>query len=286
MKIIIAHIGFLWQNDDTLFTVLSHPCIYGDLTGLFSSKTRDLTDSLQKKVECPFDDWTPLEQKYYWSTKVFMGSDFNYFEAFHIVDQLLYFFSEDFYNRIDGNISVIQNLLSDTILKLLPNDFQLNSTPNTQVKNVTSLIFNQDLYNKIISTIFSLVKNNESSQNPNFFRIDKDLNHFKQFLDSSSFYAKNFNLQKQNLNSQYNFYFKWSNNPIMVSGTIPNMMNRFIIYIFSRNDLPKLSFELLKIFATQIPINSNNEEESSNEEIANKLKDIIENLNNKQNNDQ
>jgi predicted TIM-barrel fold metal-dependent hydrolase len=281
LKIIVAHIGFLWQSEDILFTALSHPCIYGDLTGLFSSKTRDLTDSLQKKVKCPFNDWTPLEQKYYWSTKVFMGSDFNYFEAFHIVDQLLYFFSEDFYNKIDGNVSVIQNLLSDTILKLLPNDFHPNSTPTSQVKNVTSLIFNLELYNKIISTIFSLVKNYESSQNPIFFRIDKDLDHFRQSLDSGSFYAKNFTLQKQNLNSQYNFYFKWSNNPIIVSGTIPNMMNRFIIYLFSRNDLPKLSFELLKNSATQIPINFNNEEDSSTEAITNKLKIIIENLNNK-----
>ncbi len=278
LKIIIAHIGFL--NDDILFSALSHPCIYGDLTGLFSSRTRDLMDNLQKKVVCPFSNLAPLEQKYYWSTKVFMGSDFTYFEAFHIVDQLLYFFSEDFYNKIDGNVSIIQNLLSDTILNLLPNDFQQNSISNTlKSKSVTSLIFNKNLYNKVISSIFSLFKNNASSQNPKFFRIDKDLSHFKQFLDSDSFYTKNFTIQKQNLNSQYNFYFKWSNNPIIVSGTIPNMMNRFIIYFFNSSDPSKPSFEVLKNSATDIQMISN---DSSNEEITSKLKVLIENLNNVQ----
>ena len=87
-------------------------------------------------------------------------------------------------------------------------------------------------------------------------------------------------LQKENLISQYNFYFKWANNPIIVSGTIPSMINRFIIYLFSKTDLPKPSFELLKNSATQVPIFSNNDEESSSEDITNKLKVIIENLNN------
>ena len=279
LKIIVAHIAFL--NDDILFTALSHPCIYGDLTGLLSSRARVLTENLQKKLVCPFENWTALERKYYWSTKVFMGSDFNYFEVYHIVDQLLYFFSEDFYRKIEGNISVIQNLLSNTILKLLPNDFQLNSSPINPKKKVTSLILNQNLYNDVISSIFSNFKNDDLNKNPIFFRIDNDLNHFKQFLDSNSFYSKNFSLQKKNLNSQYNFYFKWRNNPIIVSGTIPDMTNRFILYLFNGNDLPKPSFDSLKFVSGQDQVIFNDGEESSNENITNKLKLIYENLQSK-----
>ncbi|GAH11234.1 unnamed protein product, partial [marine sediment metagenome] len=56
LKIIIAHIGFLLGEDDFLFKVLSHPCIYGDLTGQFSSRTKNLIENLRQKVKCPFPD--------------------------------------------------------------------------------------------------------------------------------------------------------------------------------------------------------------------------------------
>jgi len=278
LKVIVAHIGFLMQNDDLLYEVLSHPCIYGDLTGLFSSRTKDLIENLYEKVKCPYQDLPSMGKKYYWSTKIFVGSDFNYFEAFHIVDQLLYFLSEDFYNLIEGNLSVLQNIFSENILNLIPNDIPARSKNLSKItkNNVFSVNLDQQQYNKFIDSVFSYIRNDTSDQNPNFFRIDQDIN-FNSFLQSQSFYSRNFSSQISGLTKQNNFYFTWNDYAFIISGIILNLMDRYVIYFFNNKELEDPSFELLKNSATQIILGELPPEEL-NKEIEIKTAEIFEKL--------
>ncbi|MHA1283972.1 MAG: amidohydrolase family protein [Promethearchaeota archaeon] len=255
LKVIIAHIGFLWQQDDILFKALSHPCIYGDLTGLFSSKTRDLIINLKEKVKSPFKSISEKEKKYYWSTKIFLGSDFNYFEAFHIVDQLLYFLSKDFYNLIEGNLLVLRNIFSNNIIRLLPNFFSdiniKNRALNKKKEYKLNFIFNKNDFFEFLNN-FIVGINNGNALYPSYFHYETNIN---QFSKKEYFITKNSLNHEQ---GEINFYFEWLEKPIILAGIIPhNIEDRYIIYLFNKNELNHLSFEKLKTLKIQDFINNN-----------------------------
>ncbi|TFF89405.1 MAG: hypothetical protein EU549_00780 [Promethearchaeota archaeon] len=278
LKVIVAHIGFLWQNDDFLFKALSNPCIYGDLTGQFSSKTKDLIENLYKKVKCPYSNVSDLEKKFYWSTKIVMGSDYNYFKAYHIVDQLLYFFSEDFYNLIDGNILLLKNIFSENILRLIPNAIHRNSknieTDDNKILRTLTLKWNQ--FDQLMANVLHFLREN-FDQYPYFFRMFPDIPFFKEYFNADSLYSQNFSQQKDDLESQYNFYFEWRNNPTIIAGIIPPQLERVFIYLLNRKDHNKIPFNSIENISPIFNLNSGTE--NLNENQLNLVYNVIRNFN-------
>ncbi len=254
LKVIIAHIGFLQQeNNNFLYKALSHPCIYGDLTGQFSSKTKNLLENLKAKVTCPFENASEFDKKFYWSKKVVMGSDYNYFEAFHIVDQLLYLFSKDFYNLIEGNLSILQNILSNNILRLLPNDLERNKSIKGDIKNLerplNSYIFSKINFPLFMKGLFKFKDecvSDTKEEKTDYFKIFNDLDYYSLDPDTKSFVRKNFRNQKQNLESQINFYFTFNELNIALIGIIPDKLDRIQTYIINNDQLDSLSFKEIK----------------------------------------
>jgi len=250
LKVIIAHIGFLWQNDDLLFEVISHPNIYGDLTGQFSSKTHDLIERLKKNVICWRSDVPEWQKDSYWSTKIVMGSDFNYFEAFHIVDQLLYFLSEKFYELIDGNISIFQNIVSRNIARLLPkelpslNGFQKESLSNKRISYDYCFKFSEPLYNYFIVKTIEFIQKKYSQKSPCHFRMDSLIDFYDHYNNPTSFINQNFDTTLKSLETQFNFTFQWRNIPFKLAGIKPQDIDRFMVYLICGNK-GSISFERL-----------------------------------------
>jgi predicted TIM-barrel fold metal-dependent hydrolase len=254
LKVIIAHIGFLQQQDDNLlYEALSHPCIYGDLTGQFSSKTKRLIENIKEKVKYPFEEGTKFDRKYYWSKKIVLGSDYNYFEAFHIVDQLLYLFSQDFYNLIGGNLSVIQNILSRNIIRLLPHDLKDSSLHDNEKKRRVSTqphllskakfqIFMKNLVN-FIDQKFS---KEELQKGTVYFRYFNNIDYFNLDSRLDSILSSNFKKQKSTLESQKNFYFIWNNLNFALIGIIPDRLDRIAFQLISDFNLEDSIFQKLK----------------------------------------
>ena len=251
LKVIIAHIGFLWQNDNLIFEVLSHPNIYGDLTGQFSSKTKDLIINLKNKVTCNDQKMKNWQKKDYWSTKIMMGTDYNYFEAFHIVDQLLYFFSEEFYDLIQGNLSIIENIFSRNILNLLPNEFPTHYPNKTKIKKEDfTAFYNMRISNECYANFFKKMIENLNTKlknkNPVYFRMDPMINYFEHYSDPESFISNNFKFACNSLENQFNFFFQWKESPLTLAGTKLHRLNCYFIYIFQKNNSKIIKFDFIQ----------------------------------------
>ncbi|MHA1684237.1 MAG: amidohydrolase family protein [Promethearchaeota archaeon] len=256
LKIIIAHIGFLRDDDSELARILSHPNIYGDLTGQFSDKIKSLIESLKARIKPPANRGEQSDMDDYWSTKVFLGSDYNYFETFHIVDQLLYFLSEDFYELIGGNISILHNIFSGNLIRML--ETAIPTKPATMkaispLKVGFSSIINNDQLNEIISAVNLAVKEISGDGFPGYFRMVP--------LTGNQFITAN-----------GNFYFQWGKTPLILAGIIPEGLGRMLVYLFKNSNEPVTSFETLAI---QIMNNKDISIFSNLDNLKESIKEII-----------
>jgi hypothetical protein len=240
-KIIIAHIGFLWQNDENFFKIISHPNIYGDLTGQFGNKTKELIDNLKYKTICPFNNRSSFFKDYYWTTKIFLGSDFNYFEAFHIVDQLLYFFSEDFYKFIEGNLFVLENIFSRNMMRLLPKSVPLklqNKSTNIPLQNEKQPFWKLGLLTDnvgIASALNDIIR--YFPDKPVGIRSDFIPDLFTEFSKYTEFYNSYFQHEISTIDKTQNIFFvEWSNTPLKIFGWRPPRSRELFISIVDPTD--------------------------------------------------
>lgn len=126
LKVIIAHVGFYWKNSNLVGRALSHPNLYGDLTGQHDSQIKELIEYLIESVK-PHDPGILHNIRGpYWSKKVMMGSDFNYLQDFHITTQLLYFMSKEYFRLVKGDMMTLHNIFSGNIRRLLNDNSEYN----------------------------------------------------------------------------------------------------------------------------------------------------------------
>ncbi|MBS7248641.1 MAG: amidohydrolase family protein [Candidatus Jordarchaeales archaeon] len=109
LKVIIAHIGFHLSYDE-LYTVLSHPNIYGEISGIHNAGIRKLFEEAPHRLK------ESLGLYRSWSEKIIFGTDFPYFDVHHAVQFISYTLSEDF----PGTIEDAQRILGINILRLIP----------------------------------------------------------------------------------------------------------------------------------------------------------------------
>lgn len=109
LKVIMAHIGFHLGHSE-LFTVLSHPNIYGDVSGVHDAGVPRLFEEAKEILQ-------PNLGKYRnWSEKILFGTDYNYFDVPHAVQFISYVLSKEF----PGTPEDAQRVLGSNILKLVP----------------------------------------------------------------------------------------------------------------------------------------------------------------------
>ncbi|WXG41321.1 MAG: amidohydrolase family protein [Candidatus Freyarchaeum deiterrae] len=109
LRVIMAHIGFHLGHDE-LFTVLSHPNLYGDVSGVHDAGVSRLFEEA-KEIMPP-----NLGRYRNWSEKILFGTDYNYFDVPHAVQFMSYVLSKDF----PGTPEDAQRVLGSNILKLVP----------------------------------------------------------------------------------------------------------------------------------------------------------------------
>jgi len=109
LRVIMAHIGFHLGHHE-LFTVLSHPNIYGDTSGVHDAGIPRLFEEAKEVLQ-------PNLGKYRnWSEKILFGTDYNYFDVPHAVQFISYVLGNDF----PGTPEDAQRILGSNILKLVP----------------------------------------------------------------------------------------------------------------------------------------------------------------------
>jgi len=252
LKVIIAHIGFLWQTDELVFKALSHPNIYGDLTGQFSTKTKELMENLKRRVQCENKDVPEWQKATYWSTKIMMGTDYNYFDAFHIVDQLLYFFSEGFSDLIQGNLSILQNIFSENIMRLLPTEIPIykgnvnHEKEKKQISQINCLKLSEQAYIQFIQKIFNALTEKLVKGYPFYFRMEPIFKYYDHFSNSASFISQNFQPSQNSLENQYNFFFQWKESPFTIAGMKFHNLNQFVLYLFNKDARNIVPFDIIR----------------------------------------
>jgi predicted TIM-barrel fold metal-dependent hydrolase len=232
-KVIIAHIGFLWQSGDLLATALSHPNLYGDLTGQFSDKIKSLCEHLKSKVKSPYPSPYEAERNLYWTKKVIIGSDYCYFEPFHIVDQVLYFLSEEFYKLVNGNEGAIHDIFSLNANRLFRSDIPIQARKGQQQQQIPSsecVMLEKRHYATFMQAFIEKIKETTSEASPYHARIiphrtDKD--------------------SRDPLSKQVDFYFLWRNANVALAGVIPDQLDRIVLYFLREADRDRASFEAL-----------------------------------------
>ncbi|MEM4679083.1 MAG: amidohydrolase family protein, partial [Candidatus Jordarchaeales archaeon] len=158
LKIIIAHIGFHLGYDE-LYTVLSHPNIYGEVSGIQSSGVQKLFE------DAPLKLGENLEPYYSWSEKIIFGTDFPYFDVYHAAQFISYVLSDDF----PGTIHDAQRILGVNILRLIPP--RMVNVPR-ELKSV-----------HVDSSIFPLTRKVLASKITKLFSEKKiDISSFDEFL--------------------------------------------------------------------------------------------------------
>ncbi|MGQ9720887.1 MAG: amidohydrolase family protein [Candidatus Jordarchaeum sp.] len=109
LKVILAHIGFHLGHHE-LFTVLSHPNIYGDTSGVHDAGIPRLFEEAKEILQ------PNLGRYRNWSEKILFGTDYNYFDVPHAVQFISYVLSKDF----PGGTEDAQRVLGSNLLKLVP----------------------------------------------------------------------------------------------------------------------------------------------------------------------
>ncbi len=109
LKVLIAHIGFHLSHDE-LYTVLSHPNIYGEVSGIHDAGIRKLFEEAPSKLKETMGPYHP------WSEKIIFGTDFPYFDIHHAAQFISFTISENF----PGTIKDAQRILGANILRLIP----------------------------------------------------------------------------------------------------------------------------------------------------------------------
>ncbi|MBS7288247.1 MAG: amidohydrolase family protein [Candidatus Freyarchaeota archaeon] len=109
LKVIVAHIGFHLSYDE-LYTVLSHPNIYGEVSGIHDAGIQKLFEEASLRLK------ETLGSYHSWSEKIIFGTDFPYFDVHHAAQFISYVLSEDF----PGTIEDAQRILGVNILRLIP----------------------------------------------------------------------------------------------------------------------------------------------------------------------
>ncbi|GEM_PF-894121 len=109
LKVIIAHIGFHLSYDE-LYMVLSHPNIYGEVSGIHNAGVRKLFEEASSRLK------ESLGLYRSWSEKIIFGTDFPYFDVHHAAQFISYTLSEDF----PGTLEDVQRILGINALRLIP----------------------------------------------------------------------------------------------------------------------------------------------------------------------
>nr|MDO8081665.1 amidohydrolase family protein [Candidatus Freyarchaeota archaeon] len=109
LKVIMAHIGFHLGHNE-LFTVLSHPNIYGDISGVHDAGVPRLFEEAKELLQ------PNLGRYRNWSEKILFGTDYNYFDVPHAVQFISYVLSKNF----PGTPEDAQRILGSNVLKLVP----------------------------------------------------------------------------------------------------------------------------------------------------------------------
>lgn len=158
LKVIIAHIGFHLSYDE-LYTVLSHPNIYGEVSGIQSSGVRKLFEDAPSKLS---ENLGPYHS---WSEKIIFGTDFPYFDVYHAAQFISYVLSDDF----PGTINDAQRILGVNILRLIPP--RITSVPH-ELKSI-----------HVDSSIFPLTRKVLASKIAKMLSEKKlDISSFDEFL--------------------------------------------------------------------------------------------------------
>nr|HDO80086.1 hypothetical protein [Candidatus Bathyarchaeota archaeon] len=109
LKVILAHVGFHVGHDE-LFSILSHPNIYGETSGVHDAGIRRLFEEASVRLS---ENLGPYRR---WSEKLIFGTDFPYFDVPHAVQFISYVLSEDF----PGTFEDAQRILGVNVLRLIP----------------------------------------------------------------------------------------------------------------------------------------------------------------------
>nr|MDO8117880.1 amidohydrolase family protein [Candidatus Sigynarchaeota archaeon] len=225
LKVIVAHVGFL-QNTDLIFQVLSHPNIYGDLTGLFSDKIKLFIEKLKANVTCQIQNLNDERKTWYWATKVVLGSDFDYFEAFHIVDQLLYYFSQDFYELVQGNINVIKDIIARNMQRLLPiaikPTLQTRGRPIAKISASVEATLDTSQYSKFISRLITTLP--QSRQAACILQMRNHDEYQITPISESPITGSHFFGSAHKI-GQLDFSFFWKDDGILLAGVAPEGLN-------------------------------------------------------------
>jgi predicted TIM-barrel fold metal-dependent hydrolase len=135
LKVILGHAPWNGVSNKELYTALSHPNIFGELSTLKPESYKDFFENSKSQIlyERIFEfkhiselEKNKIEEKYfqvfgynrfnYWSSKLLFGSDIPYPPSHSAPKLLSHLFSKDFV----GNASDIQNILGISSLKLIP----------------------------------------------------------------------------------------------------------------------------------------------------------------------
>ncbi len=146
LKVIVGHCTY--QSED-VFTALSHPCIYGELSTLgnpqkyfdmlsenvgpdryFSESLPHLKENFNEIDKRGIKEIFGLKvTAFEWHNKIMMGTDNPYMPVSKSIDLLKALFSSDF--KFDTN--AIQNILSANLLRLLSPQFTSKGTSSTNI---------------------------------------------------------------------------------------------------------------------------------------------------------
>jgi predicted TIM-barrel fold metal-dependent hydrolase len=170
LKVILGHAPWNGVSNKELYTALSHPNIFGELSTLRPESYKDFFANSKSQIlyERIFEfkhilelEKNKIEEKYfqvfgynrfnYWSSKLLFGSDTPYPPSHSAPKLLSHLFSKEFV----GNASDIQNILAISALKLIPPIAKPNFQTGSE-KATTSSKFHQtklDLLKKESKTL-------------------------------------------------------------------------------------------------------------------------------------
>jgi predicted TIM-barrel fold metal-dependent hydrolase len=157
LKVILGHAPWNGVSNKDLYTALSHPNIFGELSTLRPESYKDFFESSKSQIsyERIFEsryiselEKNNVEEKYfhtfgynrfnYWSCKLLFGSDTPYPPSHSAPKLLSHLFSKEFV----GNASDIQNILAINAMKLIPPIAKPNFETGSE-KATTSSKFHQ-----------------------------------------------------------------------------------------------------------------------------------------------
>ena len=177
IKVVIGHCG--WHTSPRLFEILSHPCIYGEISGIKGEVVKKffkvakssfnvdyfyietIKDLISEKISEKHirDVYFNPNRKIRWSNKIMFGSDYPFLDQNQSIDVIRQLLHVDF----SGDEIDIQNFLGYNALNIIPSNYDspyvlLKRSPNEILPQPISLRPAKKFNNLFITELLKFIK--------------------------------------------------------------------------------------------------------------------------------